>query len=277
MEIDFQLLQGREITKTFTIDHSLENSTVILRVYKETPVDLAGTISGDGNELVTFTFGSSVNSELGVFEYEVLETPSGGEITRVANGNIIYTAVQGFTNQVESLVDGEAIGGFSVEPNYKNQSILYWKYYLQPQFAIPDDEVESDNAWPLLVKYLIAKLVVHDYIVSLLKANLANSFSQVTNTQTGQVTAAAGPLKALETGPSKAEWHNSVEALRSLLSVNASGKSSFDQLRGDICHLAERVRAHIPLCGPFKTRPIVPLVGKPDCPLTDPLSLLNNV
>lgn len=258
MEIDLVLIKDREEVKTFAIT-TIAGDTAILKVYKTIDVDLPGVIAG-GN--ITFTFDSSVNSELGVFEYDIIISHTVGPDTFPQRGNITYLTAEDFTTQIPTLIKAESLG-INVDSSFETQSIMYWKYYLQPQFNILDTDVLLDSTWPILVRFLIAKLVVHDYIVGLMKGSVAASFGSTS--ETGETTITPGSLKKLETGPANAEWYNGNESLTKLLQIGGSGKSAFDQLRIDICQLAHRVRALIPMCGPLNTTTIIPIKGAAPC------------
>lgn len=261
MEIDFALIHNRVMVKTFAITnkdgslHNMTGSTVIMRVYKTAPVDLPAVIGGLSMSELTFTFNSPVNDTIGDFEYEIFETPSGGPpIKDLGRGNITWLSATDFTTQVYTLIDGEALPfGITVDPNFRTQSVTYWKLYLQPQFNILDADIEDDSKWPTLVRFLIAKLVLHDFIVGTFKGALISSFGTTSSS------ASPGFLKKLETGPSNAEWHDGGDSLAQLLKVGGDGQSAFDKMKVDIVNLAHRVRAHIPMVGHLDYSPMIPL------------------
>lgn len=262
MEIDFVLQQNIVEAKAFTYDTSLAGTTVKLTVFKPVPVDLPGVISGVGNNIVTFLFDNTVNADLGVFEYKVIQDPASGPDLELTRGNISYLPANNFTFQIHTLIQGESLG-LTVDPNFETQSIAYWKLYLQPQFEIADADVQLDTAWPVLARFLIAKLVIHSYIVSLIKGSISSSFGS--STEEGETVVEMGQIKKMKTGPSEAEWYDGNKALTSITTTGATGKSTFDQLAEDICSLAERLHSYIPMCGQPANIPIVPIKGTPQC------------
>lgn len=257
MEIDFALIQNRLTSKKFAINnkdgtpHGMSGSTVTMTVYKETgDIAIVGIISGTDSNEVSFEFGPTINTELGTFEYEIIEDPATGEDLSIGRGNIIWLTSTQFTTQIFTLIEGESKPfGITVDDNYRTQSVLYWKLYLQGGFNIDDEDVELDSVWPTLVRFLIAKLVVHSWLTGLLRGSLMGGFAAGDG--------APGPLKKLETGPSNAEWHDGATSLANLLKVGPDGLNAMDRLSSDICSLARRVAVYLPMC------PVVPVVVLP--------------
>lgn len=272
MEIDFILQQGVDEAKAFTYTESLAGSTITLTVYKTVPVVLNGVISGAGNNIVTFVFDNAVNLDLGVFEYKIVSNPPSGLDVELTRGNITYLPSTNFTFQIPTLIQGESLG-LIVDPNFQTQQIMYWKLYLQPQFNILDEDVEFDTSWPILARFLIAKLVVHSYIVALIKGALAGSFGS--STSEGETTTELGQLKKMKTGPSEAEWYNGGTVLSDITKVGANGASTFDQLSSDICALALRLSVMLPMCGAWKGEPVVPIKIAPNYCIDISTFLLN--
>lgn len=271
MEIDFALIQNRLTSKTFAItnkdgsNHNMSTSTVKMTVQKDLgPVDLVGVISGTDSSEVTFEFGPSVNADLGEFEYEIIEDPTTGADVSLGRGSIIWLTSTDFSTQIYTLIEGESKPfGITIDDNYRTQSVTYWKLYLQPGFNIPDEDLELDSAWPTLVRFLIAKLVVHSWLAGLLRGSLSGSF--------GAGAGSPGPLKKLETGPSNAEWHDGVKSLAELLKTGPDGKNAIDKLSADVCGLARRVQVSLPMCPPYN-QVVLPIKGERPCRPFDPYS-----
>ena len=271
-ERDLILQQGVTVSQSFTIlneDNTpldLTGYTVVFRVYKEAgDADVTGVISGDDNNIVTFELDATVNADLGLFEYRIIgnlpEDPLADPPVEavvdleLGKGNLYFLPVEGFTTQIPTLIDNESMG-LVIPENYETQQILYWKAYLAPAFYIPDELAMDETQWPLLGRFLIAKLVVYDFLVQQMKLSLSTSFGTSSGTTT---TTSAGGLKSLQEGPSKAEWYNSSETITNVLKTGANGLSPFDQLRQDICTLAARVKVSLPLCAALPIPTIIPL------------------
>jgi hypothetical protein len=227
-------------------------------VYNGDPAtELPGVIAGiDVNE-ITITFGSTVNSVVGLWEYEMIAVPNvSGPDVLLGRGNLSFSPATGFTTQIQTLIRVGSLG-IPMNEDWTTQNILYWKLYLQPQFELEDTEIYDDANWPPLSRFLIAKLVVHDWITHLMQTNLASSFG--TTEEGVTTTTGSGGLKKLTTGPSSAEWYDTNESLTKVLTKGSSGTSAFDQLSRGVCDLAHRLRAYIPMCGLPSAPTILPV------------------
>jgi hypothetical protein len=151
--------------------------------------------------------------------------------------------------------------GLTMDNAFQTQSIQYWQLYLQPGFEIPDGLVFLDSAWPILGRFLIAKLVVHSYITKLLQNFVGGALATSSSSGSGD-----GALKKLETGPSNAEFYNPADSLEVIMKAGTGGASPFDQLTKDICQLAQRVKIYLPICGQIN-QVVVPVLGKKPCPV----------
>lgn len=275
-EKDFNLVKGRDSTVVFQVfkedgvtPHVMTGSTVVIRVYKTVPVDLPATIGGASGNQLTVEFGNTVNSATGTFEWEAIQTPAVGDLLYPIRGNVTFDEATNFTTQIPVLIDTEAMG-LVIDPNYKTQAIVYWKYFLQEAFDISDELLLTDAAWPVLARFLIAKLVIHDYIVNQIRGSITGTFTS-SSSASGK-----GQLKALEVGPSKAEWYNNADTLKNLLKTGAGGASAFDQFKADICALAGKLRVYLPLCGEV-TVPVVPGKAGRTVTVTDEILILTDI
>lgn len=158
--------------------------------------------------------------------------------------------------------------GVNVDPEIVDNYIAQWQLYLAP---LVDPEIASGNtfnefAWPALANALIAYLAAYSCINDWGRAIMLGS-SQST-TETGSTTVQSqGALKTLETGPSKAEWHDNTERISNFFktgsSASGTGYSPLDQLTREICALASRLNIGLPMCPPLP-KPVMPIrvIGK---------------
>lgn len=271
MEIDFSLIQGRDTIKTFTINNpdgspfDMFGKTIKCRVYKTLEVDLVGVVSGTLNNKVAFNFNNTVNTDLGVFEYEFYEDTAIDEF--FGRGNITWVTATDFTTQILTLVGVEA-GALVIPSDYVTQSILYWKLFLQAHFGISDEDLPNDAAWPVLVRFLIAKLVVWSYVnTQIMTGTLAGVSGMDGNGDFG--------IKKIVTGPTETEYFDQLKTISDMMKPNASGQSGFSLLQNDLCLLAGKLRVSLPqICGFLSEAPVTPLKADRLCsPFT--LKLLN--
>lgn len=249
-EIDLVLVKDDTVSRTFVATFTngdpqpLTGYTVKMIVYRDTEVELSGTIGGTSNNEVTIEFGNTINELVGTYEYELVATPVSGNAILLGRGNLTFTANTGFTTQIQTIIEKEAKGIF-LDQDWITQNIIYWKLWLQDSFAITDALLHDDSSWPPLARFLIAKLVVHDYIAHLMEVTISGNFSSTDGTT---VSAGSGAMKSLQTGPSKVEWYDSADSINNLTSKGANGMSAFDQMSMGICSLAGKLGVYLPMC-----------------------------
>ena len=266
---DLLAFKGQKLTQTWYIDqvvdgviipYDLTGKTVALKlfdradpaneVYSKDPVSL-----GDG--FGTFELLKVETESNEILDYQVIET-IGADTQLLAYGTLTFVNPAKYI-PFRDIVTNETPGGLTIPENYITIKAFEWRLFLQNAVepAISDEDVSNEAAWPTLVNILIAKLVVHDYISKSLKGLLAkNDANDEAN--------AAG-VKKIETGPSNAEFFDSVNSMANFLKVDSNGNTPLNTLAVEICQLAKRLEIYLPICKNMHTDPIVYLrAGRPE-------------
>lgn len=286
-ETDFTLFKDLAKTKVFTfidtagVATDLSGATNItlnasLDNWSTTPISIVGTVSGAGNNIVTFVFSVTDTANNGNFEYLILEDFALGSEGVISGGNINIQDKEGFSTSLDAMVTTETPAGLVISPNDKNNRIRFWRNYLQPLVTpvIADVDLEVESVWSTLANSLIAKLVIYDsLLLESKKAMIAASGGGEGAMEGG------GALKKLETGPSNAEWWDASNFLSTMFKPDKDGNTPFDSLKQDLCQLAHRIRVHLPICSKLPHSPIVFQVQRrvlPDDAVTILTNLSNN-
>lgn len=252
VEIDFSLVQDKSSSKTFTFYDSEEElydftdvDTVILKLYKDpsSPVSIEGTVN-ESESKVSFDFTTTHTDTLGTFEYVIEETKIDTTVTTILKGNLSIIEYTPFSETFEAYLASELPANLNLEPNYSNQRLFYWRRFLQDAFNIEDEDLNVESAWPTLVNALFAKLVVHDALQMSLRGSLVAFLggSYTTTTDSG------GPVKSIETGPSKVEFEGVAKDISKLFSSSLNTPTPFENLLSDICGLANHLKVKLPMC-----------------------------
>jgi hypothetical protein len=251
-KVNFTAYRGLNLIKTWTIkelvngalvNYNMTGKTIVLRVYNRDSVpvllyELASTSVGNG--LITFTFNASQTDQPDLVDYLMVEDPAGVSLV-IQNGTASFMPI-GYLVPFSELVLNETPGGLVIPENFVTIKAYEWRLFLQNAIYpnISDANLNNEAAWPVLVNYLIAKLVVYDYILKSIKGLIAR------NDSTDEANSAG--VKKIETGPSNAEFFDTVKSMADFLRMDKNGRNSLNALAIDICQLASRVKVYLPIC-----------------------------
>jgi PKD repeat protein len=229
---------------------------------------------GDGNSSVQKNPSHTYN-EMGFFTVKLIATNSDGEsevsIT-IGNSDVNDSLNVSIIELVDHYMPTALTGELSATE--KIALIMKWQLYLQPLVLVPYRVEESDThnelKWPGLVNSLIAQLVSYDVILEGANQFLSGSGSAWENeTDPDDPTAPKeGPIKAIETGPARAEWYEGVDVSEAIKNIGSAYSSALkaggalDSLRQSICQQSARVRIYLPMCGQLSYSPVIPIVSK---------------
>lgn len=262
ISIDIQLIEDKEVDKLFTITnddgtiYDMTGSTAECKLYldPESPTTIACTIDV-GTGVITVPFTTTHTANVGTFEYIIEETNAGGTVISVAQGQIVIVSYTPFSEAIEAYLNSELPANLVLTEEYRNQRIMYWRRTFQSAFDITDNDLNIEEAWPVLVNALLAKLVVYDALILAAKGSfiqfMGGSHQSTTSTTGG------GALKSVETGPAKVEYYDSAASAKSAFSTSAGGMSFFESLLSGICGLANQLGVKVHMCS-GNTIPIKP-------------------
>jgi hypothetical protein len=275
-DFDFIVIENSIIDKSFYpinpdgTPYSMSGSSVSMKIYTDPVTSMGLTLNGTDDTVGTVRLDSSITSTLQTLEYSIVETKTNGEIITLFQGTISIQSESQFTTSVNSLIEGLKPDGINLDPNFKNQQITYWRLYLQPLTTPPidDENLNSDENWPPLVNFLIAYLVIYDFLKKYARKAFSDMFGN------GAADTEGAQIKKIETGPTNVEYFDSASALQNVFKTNTQGMSPFDKLAEEACMLSKRLRIYLPICGHLSHNPVIPhKVGRP--PIKDAITILN--
>jgi len=252
-EVDFSAYLNRSCQKVFKfVDSSgslydfSDSTSVTLKFYKDIliPLEIMGSID-IVEATVTFTLNSTLHTnETGYWEYTIEDNKS-GEYILIGKGNIVVEEFVPFSNTFNAFLSTELPYNLTLENNFINQKLLYWRTILQEAFDISDADLEIESAWPMLVNALLAKLVVFEALELAARGSyvqfLGGSFADSTNT-------GGGNIKKIETGPANAEFYDMGGSINKLFYAPMGGISFFDTLKSSLCGLSNKLKVKLPMC-----------------------------
>lgn len=252
-EIDFELIENKSESKVFTLTnddgsvYDMTGSSASCKFYNtgdpDNPTTIACTINTSTGK-ITVPFTNIHTADLGIFEYIIEETKVDTTVVPVVMGNITIVEYTPFSNTIEAFLRSELPDGLTLNSDYQNQRITYWRLILQDAFEITDEFLNIESAWPTLVNALIAKLIAYDALILAAKGSLIN-FLGGNVTESDQF---GGPVKKVETGPANVEYYSASDILSDLFQKNAQGYSAIDELKADLCGLANKLKVKLPMC-----------------------------
>lgn len=251
-EIDFKLIVGKAASKTFVFtnddgtDYDFGIGTVKLKLYLEgsgeDPIEIDGGIT-DNKVVFAFTVIHTANK--GNFEYVIEETKEDTSLVQLVKGNLLVIAEVPFTTSIEAFLVTELPASITLDENYKQQRIIFWKIFLMGAARIAEANIYTEISWTILYRMLIAKLVAYDALELAAKGSY---FQFMGGSHTDPNEISGGPVKKIETGPSSVEFHDTVNALDKIFSTSSGGFSAWENIQVNLCGLANKIGVKIPMC-----------------------------
>lgn len=147
---------------------------------------------------------------------------------------------------IKELVLAECPGNILPVPDiYYDELQKKWQLFLQSSLNISDTDVNDETKWPPLANYLIAKLIIWDFILIAQRKSISNSSGN-----------SKGPVKKIQTGPSIVEW---ADLSSYWASIAKSG--IVDNIREEMCMFAIKLGIRLYLCPNIKKTKIF-IIGK---------------
>jgi len=278
-KVDLNIVKGDRDTLSWTLTETIDGVTspypTVGKVYSlevfnrdATPVLLFPKITpatDQGLGYVSFELQSPQTAFSGVYDYFLWEEVGVTEVLTIAYGSITFLDLSKYV-PFRDFVTAETPGGLVIPELYINAKSLEYRsiFKLHTNSALELANANDETTWPLLYNMLIAKLVVHDFLLRGLKASLV----QGADGEEGNT----ANVKSIETGPSKVEFQDSLRGLSTFMKTTA-GENAMDALRTDICGLASGLKIHLGICK-ARNNPVVSLKGElPTDP--DAIEILN--
>lgn len=261
-DVDFTVYKDKTQVKGFLFRndddtyYDFTGSSVRMDFFKTGPNGTPEVINGSttlSTGSVAFTLLGTIFDTLGNFEYVVIETKSTNEEVPLTRGNVLVVNYVPFSESINAFLTSELPIGLVVNENFINQKIKYWRLFLQDAFDIKDANINNDDAWPILVNALIAKLIAYDTLIQVISGNIINVLgNNVVYKETSANTSAG--IKSIETGPTKVEFKASGDLLTDIMKSASTRDSGFlNMLTANLCGLASKLGVKLPMCKQVKS------------------------
>lgn len=243
-----------EGTFILTLDSGVDlTDATLTEIIYEKPDGTKGAFDQAQTSIVTLTkikF-EATNSDLdqiGIWNFQAHWTIDSIDGFSEVESSDIVSALNApdLTLPFQTILDNEIPIGLIVSSTFQTIVARKWRALLlsKSNVALVDaTELDPDTGWPLLYKYLIAKLVVYDYMLKVVKG-----------------TTGGDGVKRIETGPSNVEFFDPFAMLKLY-----GGPDAVGALKSDICELASNLGLYLLLCGPRKV-PVIPKKQGLPCP-----------
>lgn len=275
--LDIQYLKGVIFTRVLTVNkldagviapYDLTAKVVKFRVYDRStsPVllfELDAASVGIGT--ASFSFTALQASNANPLDYIWVEIPVSGPELQLGYGAFFSTPL---TNNITVLemVRVDSPAGLVIPENYITVKGYEWRLFLQHAIEpnIADVDINTEAAWPILVNFLIAKLIVYDYLLKQIKSFVARN-------EAGSEENAA-MVKKIETGPANAEFFDGSASVAKLLQQGKNG-IPIQTFAEEACQLAKRLKIYLPMCKNAELGITIPMKQGRE-PITDELTYL---
>lgn len=188
--------------------------------------------------------------------YPVKLTATNADGSSEYSVEILVDADDPINLSIEQMVRYELPAGITFDENAFEALKYKWQLHLQMLIDphIPDSDVQDETKWPTLVNVLIAKLIVYDMVMKQVTSSLITGASGGSSSSSSGGSA-RGPVKAVETGPTRVEFHQASESVKQFFG-NGGVDSPFGRFVQSICALASRLRVKLYFCEALAQGPV---------------------
>ena len=181
------------------------------------------------------------------------------------------------TGSIYNLIDKYIPSNLSLEMTQEEKEVYInkWQLYIQPlvNHEIPLEEYSNELYYEGLENQLIMELAAYDYLYIKIEsmliqtANQLNQLSIVTETSEGEAseTTERDRIKQITTGPTEVQYYDSVtESISTLYKSYATATAPggiLDDLRKNLCMLAQRIEIFLPFCDQPRTIKVPKIVN----------------
>lgn len=246
---------------------------------KEVPADssylwdfgVEGGSSSERNPEYTYTKEGFYNVTLTITPPAGVDVERGTATDNIAVSEGVFpTLSSSIYELIDSYIPDELIGSISYKD--KRTYIEKWQLYMQP-LVEPEVKIEDYNnefKYPALVNQLIMEMAAYDWLITgiiNLMRSTANAIENSSQGSEGGSTepTANGNIKKITTGPTEVEFFegtlngDSTSSLAKTVTSALQPGGVIDNLKANICMLAERLGIYLPICRNLK-QPVVPKV-----------------
>lgn len=223
----------------------------------------------------------------GFYEVTLTVTPDDSSLeTVVINKTVIVSnhITTRLSDSIYNLFDLYLPSGIAenFSPELKTLYIQKWQAYVAPlvNHEIPVEEIYNELYYESLENQLVMELAILDYLNTTVNNMLLNTGNYLENiTKVTQGTDDTGDthdsevdqdIKKITTGPTEVEYYerfsDSMSSLYKVYTQAIKPGGTIDELRNQVCSLAERLDIMLPFCTRKYRNVVVPRVGIPRKP-----------
>lgn len=228
-----------------------------------TPVWDFGVVGGSTTEETKYIYETS-----GRYTITLYLQDAGGDKEVVCKKVVMvseYTKTQ-LTDSIYNLINKYIPENLNLSMSLDDKSayITKWQIYIQPlvNHCIPIEEYSNELYYEGLENQLVMELAAYDYLYVKIQNMLVQTASQL-NTQISEASELEGEetgrdrIKQITTGPTEVQYFDTVtESISTLFKAYADATKPggiLDDLRKNLCMLAERMDIFLPLCSQPRT------------------------
>jgi len=248
--------EGIQNDDTSLVDLTLK--TVSLSLYdRSNPAIIQFTLASiaKGLGFVSFGFTAPQSNINGPYDYVIQDVTDPINPITIAHGVLTFVdplLVIAFSDIMANEIPPTMI----IPASYIATDQAKWRAIFLSKSGNSDlvNATQNDpSTWPMIYNFLIAKLIVHDYLEKYLKLIIGGDL-----------------VKKITTGPSDVEFIDPEKLLKAYGGVDA-----VSALKSDICELASTLRIFLVICGKRKVTYVPELQGLPKCPTRFLIPILN--
>ena len=239
---------------------------------EQTPVWDFGVVSGSTTEETTYIYEASGRYTITLYlqDAEGVKEAVGKRVVMVSE----YAKTQ-LTDSIYNLINKYIPENLNISMSLEDKAayINKWQLYIQPlvNHEVPIEEYSNELYYEGLENQLVMELAAYDFLYIKIENMLAQTADQL-NTQIHSGSDSTGDgrdrIKQITTGPTEVQYFDNItESLSTLFKSYADATKPggiLDDLRKNLCMLAQRMEIFLPFCTQPRTINVPKVVNHRD-------------
>lgn len=209
----------------------------------------------------------------GFYQVTLTLLPLSEEVEEISVTKVVIVsefAVTHLTDSIYNLIDfyipTEADAKMSTEE--KAMYITKWQLYLQPlvDHEIPIEEYSNELYYEGLENQLIMECAIYEFLYNKITTLMAKASEMIQEAGTTSERESQGNIKQITTGPTEVQYYDAVnESISSMYKAYSTALADggwLDQVRKNLCMLAERLDIYLPICTAVRRTTIPRVVNR---------------
>lgn len=223
---------------------------------EQTPVWDFGVVSGSTTEETTYIYESSGRYTITLYlqDAEGVKEVVGKKVVMVSE----YTKTQ-LTDSIYNLINKYIPENLNISMSLEDKAVYInkWQLYIQPlvNHEVPIEEYSNELYYEGLENQLVMELAAYDFLYTKIESVLIQTADQL-NSQIFSGSDSTGDskdrIKQITTGPTEVQYFENIsESVSTLFKSYADSTKPggiLDDLRKNLCMLAQRMEIFLPFC-----------------------------